>query len=85
MKEQALCMLANIADGDSSKKLIVDNEDMLKKLKSYMLHNNTSLQEHNRFKSVLGIVYFYLWSGLLARDNSLSTKLDCISLNGFVA
>ena len=37
-------MLANIADGDTSKKLIVDNEDMLKKLKSYMLHNNTNLQ-----------------------------------------
>jgi len=44
VKEQALCMLANIADGDTSKKLIVDNEDMLKKIKSYMLHNNTNLQ-----------------------------------------
>jgi len=44
VKEQALCMLANIADGDASKKLIVDNEDMLKKLKSYMLHNNPNLQ-----------------------------------------
>lgn len=31
VKEQALCMLANM-DGDASKKLIVDNEDMLKKL-----------------------------------------------------
>ena len=46
VKEQALCMLANIADGDASKKLIVDNEDMLKKLKSYMLHNNPNLQVH---------------------------------------
>jgi hypothetical protein len=44
VKEQALCLLANIGDGDASKKLIVDNEDMLKKLKSYMLHNNTNLQ-----------------------------------------
>jgi len=44
VKEQALCILANIADGDSSKKLIVDNEDMLKKLTSYMVHNNTKLQ-----------------------------------------
>jgi len=44
VKEQALCILANIADGDSAKKLIVDNEDMLKKLTSYMLHNNTKLQ-----------------------------------------
>ena len=44
VKEQALCLLANIADGDASKKLIVDNEDMLKKLKSYMLHNVPHLQ-----------------------------------------
>jgi hypothetical protein len=44
VKEQGLCLLANIADGDSSKKLIVDNEDMLKKLKTYMVHNNTNLQ-----------------------------------------
>ena len=44
VKEQALCILANIADGDSAKKLIVDNEDMLRKLTSYMLHSNTKLQ-----------------------------------------
>merc|ERR1712168_271192 len=44
VKEQALCILANIADGDSAKKLIVDNEDMLKKLTSYMMHSNTKLQ-----------------------------------------
>ena len=44
VKEQALCILANIADGDSAKKLIVDNEDMLKKLTTYMLHNNSKLQ-----------------------------------------
>lgn len=44
VKEQGLCLLANIADGDASKKLIVDNEDMLKKLKTYMVHNNTNLQ-----------------------------------------
>jgi len=44
VKEQALCILGNIADGDSAKKLIVDNEDMLKKLTTYMLHGNTKLQ-----------------------------------------
>merc|ERR1711970_1208840 len=43
VKEQALCMLANIADGDTSKKLIMDNEDMMKKLKSYMQHFNPNL------------------------------------------
>ena len=36
---QALCILSNIADGDSAKRLIVDNEDMLKKLTSYMVNN----------------------------------------------
>jgi len=44
VKEQALCILSNIADGDSAKRLIVDNEDMLKKLTSYMLHSNSKLQ-----------------------------------------
>ena len=44
VKEQALCMLANIADGEASKTLIMDNEDMMKKLKSYMQHFNPNLQ-----------------------------------------
>ena len=35
---QALCILSNIADGDTAKRLIVDNEDMLKKLTSYMVN-----------------------------------------------
>ena len=39
VKEQALCILSNIADGDTAKRLIVDNEDMLKKLTSYMVTN----------------------------------------------
>ena len=36
---QALCILSNIADGDTAKRLIVDNEDMLKKLTSYMVND----------------------------------------------
>ena len=44
VKEQAVCILGNIADGDSAKKLIIDNEDMLRKLTTYMLHNDTKLQ-----------------------------------------
>jgi len=44
VKEQALCILSNIADGDTAKRLIVDNEDMLKKLTSYMVHSNSKLQ-----------------------------------------
>jgi hypothetical protein len=44
VKEQALCILANIADGDTAKQLIMANEDMLKKVTSYMVHNNSKLQ-----------------------------------------
>jgi len=32
VKEQALCILANIADGDSAKHFIMSNEDVLKKV-----------------------------------------------------
>ena len=34
---QALCILANVADGDSAKDYIMGNEDMLKKLMNYMV------------------------------------------------
>lgn len=37
MKEQALCILANIADGDIAKSAIMSNEDVLKKLMNYMV------------------------------------------------
>ena len=37
VKEQALCILANIADGESAKDYIMTNEDVLKKLASYMV------------------------------------------------
>lgn len=38
VKEQALCILANIADGDTAKDFIMTNEDVLKKLSSYMVN-----------------------------------------------
>ncbi|KAK3592440.1 hypothetical protein CHS0354_004873 [Potamilus streckersoni] len=44
VKEQTLCILANIADGDQAKSFIMENEDVLKKLMNYMLHTNTNLQ-----------------------------------------
>jgi len=43
-KEQALCVLSNIADGDSSKDFIMSNEDVLRKITNYMVHDNTKLQ-----------------------------------------
>ncbi|KAG1714932.1 Armadillo repeat-containing protein 8 [Nymphon striatum] len=44
VKEQALCILANIADGESAKDFIMSNEDVLKKLMNYMIHANVKLQ-----------------------------------------
>lgn len=37
VKEQALCILANIADGDTAKAFIMSNEDVLKKLTTYIV------------------------------------------------
>lgn len=39
VKEQALCILANIADGEFAKNFIMSNEDVLKKLTTYMVLN----------------------------------------------
>ncbi|XP_037282674.2 armadillo repeat-containing protein 8 isoform X3 [Rhipicephalus microplus] len=44
VKEQALCILANIADGDTAKAFIMANEDVLKKLTTYIAHSNVKLQ-----------------------------------------
>ncbi|XP_054753866.1 armadillo repeat-containing protein 8-like isoform X1 [Lytechinus pictus] len=44
VKEQTLCILANIADGTSAKEVIMSNEDILKKLTCYMRHDNVRLQ-----------------------------------------
>lgn len=38
---QTLCILANIADGNTAKDLIVSNDDMLQKVKYYMVNNRT--------------------------------------------
>ncbi|XP_071942757.1 armadillo repeat-containing protein 8-like [Antedon mediterranea] len=44
VKEQTLCILANIADGITAKNFIMSNEDILKKITNYMLHGNVKLQ-----------------------------------------
>jgi hypothetical protein len=43
-KEQALCMLSNIADGFSAKEFIMTNDDVLKKIASYLSHSSPKLQ-----------------------------------------
>lgn len=37
IKEQALYILANVADGSSSKEFIMGNEDLLRKISSFMV------------------------------------------------
>lgn len=37
VKEQALCILANIGDGDTAKNFLIHNEEVLKKIKEYMV------------------------------------------------
>ncbi|KAH0560351.1 armadillo repeat-containing protein 8-like [Cotesia glomerata] len=44
VKEQALCILANVADGDRAREHIMANEDVLKKLMDYMMHSNIKLK-----------------------------------------
>ncbi|XP_056294691.1 armadillo repeat-containing protein 8 isoform X2 [Pseudoliparis swirei] len=44
VKEQTLCILANVADGNTAKELIMTNEDVLQKIKYYMGHSNVKLQ-----------------------------------------
>ncbi|CAG7724319.1 unnamed protein product [Allacma fusca] len=43
VKEQALCMLSNISDGVAAKEFIMTNEDVLKKITSYLAHSNHKL------------------------------------------
>ena len=44
IKEQALTILVNVADGTVSKEFIMDNEDLLRKINSFMTHNCVELQ-----------------------------------------
>ncbi|ELU07690.1 hypothetical protein CAPTEDRAFT_150039 [Capitella teleta] len=44
VKEQALCILANVADGDIAKGCIMGNENILRKVMNYMVHSNVKLQ-----------------------------------------
>ncbi|XP_031567039.1 armadillo repeat-containing protein 8-like [Actinia tenebrosa] len=44
VKEQALCVIANIANGTSAKEFIVRDEVLLKRLMHYMMHESVKLQ-----------------------------------------
>lgn len=49
VKEQTLCILGNIADGDTARDYIMTNDDILKKLMNYMIHANVKLQTASTF------------------------------------
>ncbi|XP_044767102.1 armadillo repeat-containing protein 8-like [Coccinella septempunctata] len=49
IKEQALCILGNIADGDRARDHIMMNEDILKKVIAFMSHPAVCLQETSVF------------------------------------
>jgi hypothetical protein len=52
VKEQALCILSNIADGESAKDYIIENEDVLKKIAAYLRHSDVDL-----VKAAVGCVF----------------------------
>ena len=43
IKEQTLCILGNVADGDASKEYIMNNDDILKKILDYMVGEDKKL------------------------------------------
>lgn len=55
VKEQALCILANIADGDIAKSAIMSNEDVLKKLMNYMVRQKCLVCE------IYFVPFFYFY------------------------
>ena len=44
IKEQALCLVGNIADGNEARNYIMTNEDVLRKIMNYMLDTRPKLQ-----------------------------------------
>lgn len=51
VKEQALCILGNIGDGEKAKDMIMANEDVLRKLVDYLVRNHIILRPHT--------IYYY--------------------------
>ncbi|XP_043348750.1 armadillo repeat-containing protein 8 isoform X3 [Dermochelys coriacea] len=48
VKEQTLCILANIADGTTAKELIMTNDDILQKIKYYMKGKSVMVTDRKR-------------------------------------
>ncbi|XP_028167531.1 armadillo repeat-containing protein 8-like [Ostrinia furnacalis] len=70
VKEQALCILGNIGDGEKAKDLIMANEDVLRKLVDYLAHPESKLQEAALF--VAGNLVWRGEAGAAARQARLA-------------
>lgn len=70
VKEQALCILGNIGDGEKAKDLIMANEDVLRKLVDYLAHPESKLQEAALF--VAGNLVWRCEAGAAARQARLA-------------
>ncbi|XP_023941674.2 armadillo repeat-containing protein 8 isoform X2 [Bicyclus anynana] len=70
VKEQALCILGNIGDGEKAKDLIMANEDVLRKLVDYLAHPESKLQEAALF--VAGNLVWRGEAGSAARQARLA-------------
>jgi hypothetical protein len=55
IKEQALCILSNVADGNESKGYIMGNEDLLRKINSFMV---TCLLDRVFFNPIFIFLFF---------------------------
>ncbi|XP_047993454.1 armadillo repeat-containing protein 8-like [Leguminivora glycinivorella] len=71
VKEQALCILGNIGDGEKAKDLIMANEDVLRKLVDYLAHPESKLQEAALF--VAGNLVWRGEAGAAARQARLAS------------
>jgi hypothetical protein len=67
---QALCILANIADGDSAKDYILLNEDVLKKLMAYLRHSDVDL-----VKAAVGCVFNLAYTSCPADSGSEDAEM----------
>ncbi|KPI97227.1 PREDICTED: armadillo repeat-containing protein 8-like isoform X1 [Papilio xuthus] len=70
VKEQALCILGNLGDGEKAKDLIMENEDVLRKLVDYLGHPEIKLQEAALF--VAGNLVWREEAGAAARQARLA-------------
>ncbi|KAI8426050.1 hypothetical protein MSG28_005017 [Choristoneura fumiferana] len=71
VKEQALCILGNLGDGEKAKDLIMANEDVLRKLVDYLAHPESKLQEAALF--VAGNLVWRGEAGAAARQARLAS------------